>query len=139
MIRVWCLDPGQTTGVALFSLDDQTLTFVNSEDIVLWEGLDERILPGDRIVYENIIARHPSFNPIGIEVIGVIKFLARLRDCPLVRQSPTMITGVQKWPIFQWKHIKSPHQRDAISHGIVYAKSQRLTLILPEKFKTLST
>jgi hypothetical protein len=133
-----CFDPGQTTGVALFSLEGKKITLESWFDIHLWDDLGNKIPRGGVVVFENIIPRHLSFNPIGIEAIGVIKYFAKEYGCTLVQQSPVMISGVQKWPIFQWKHVKSPHQRDAISHGIVYAQNNKLELILPSEFMTVS-
>ena len=132
-MSIWCFDPGQTTGVAEFS---DTYKLLRHFEVTTWEGIDGLFSPGDTIVYEKITVRHPSFNPIGLEVSGVIKYLCWRDNYLCIAQSPSMITGIQKWPIFDFSSIKSQHERDAISHGIVFITlTRKCEIQLPEELR----
>lgn len=133
MSKLWCFDPGQTTGVAAFDLDESSL--INSWDIIEAGNLDEYFSPGDVVVFEQITWRSPSFNPIGLEVTGVIKFFARKEKCEIVSQTPGQTKGIQKWPIFNFSLIKSQHRRDAICHGIAYFLARSINPILPDELR----
>ena len=120
-MTLWVYDPGQTTGYAKFSLSLFELTGFG--EFELWGILDEQIRRDDIVVYEDIKVLAPSFNPIGLQVIGVIRFLCELRRVEVHAQQPSVIKGVLRWPILRLNQIKSPHARDAIAHGIYYIKS----------------
>jgi hypothetical protein len=130
--NTWVFDPGKTTGVAKF-LGRKLIWWGELDG---WKTLAEKIWEGDRVIYESVHWRGVAFNPIGIEVIGVIKYLCYINNIVPIEQHPSQIEGIRKWPIYDWSTIKSPHAKDAICHGIVYFKN---LAILPEellKFKT---
>ncbi len=125
----WFFDPGQTTGYAKY----QEVTLCDWGEFELWRGLDSRILPGDMVIYESFFLGGPSFRLVGIEVIGVIKYLCETLNIEPKSQSPSSIVGVFKWPIYDFSSVKGQHAKDAIAHGIVYFGSP---VQLPKEFYT---
>lgn len=132
-MRLWCFDPGLTTGTALFQ-DNNLRCWGETK---LWRGLDAKIQLGDTIIYEDVFWKTPHFNPVGIRVIGVLQYLAHQKECQIFERSPGLIVGVKKWPIYDFSSIKSQHSIDAICHGIIYLGPKYVTL--PEKFLTRKT
>jgi hypothetical protein len=130
--NTWVFDPGKTTGVAKF-IDNFLFWWGEFHD---WDEFERAICQGDAVVYESVHWRGVAFNPIGIEVIGVIKYLCHLNNIVPIEQQPSQINGVRKWPIYNWSSVKSPHAKDAICHGIVYFGNQ---VILPEKLLNFKT
>ena len=124
----WVFDPGKTTGVAKFV---GNCLFWWGE-FTIWEEFDHAIDENDNVVYESIYWHGPAFNPVGLEVIGVIKFLCKKRGVKPTAQHPQKIVGIQKWPIYDLSSIKSPHAKDAIYHGIIYFKNK---VKLPKNFQ----
>lgn len=129
MTTLWCFDPGQTTGIAKFI--DNNLVFW--DETRLWVGIDQLIQPGNKVVYESVFWNHPSFKPIGIEVVGVIKYLCELYQITPTPQSPGSLVGPRTWPIYTFSSVKSQHAVDAICHGIFYLKGK---VTLPDVFLT---
>lgn len=125
---VLALDPGGTTGYALFGkrtrMAGDKYTLCDAGDFPTWEGLLPLIgrLPKGKstVVYEQIYVGRASFNPIGLEVIGVIKYLCRERRIALVPQSPQVITGIKKWKKVDVSFLQSQHAKDAFHHGAMY-------------------
>lgn len=133
--RVIALDPGETTGWALFF--DHEL--INSGEIS--EGLDgflEFNLPwADVIVVEDFVVE-PGFvgRAVASEVIGAVALEAR-RFRPkvwLLRQSRSdkaTITGgsLTESQRFEWLRERgfsgSSHELDAITHGLIHLKRRR--------------
>lgn len=129
-MALWVYDPGQTTGYAKFNSRGYLEEY---GELVLWRGIDRQIRSGDTVVYEDIKVLHLSFNPIGLQVIGALRYIVEERgQIRLTPHSPSRLYGVKKWPIFDLSSIRSDHIRDAIYHGIV-ALGQN-NVILPKKF-----
>ena len=131
---LYAYDPGGKTGWAKFSTDANTRTALALAcgEMPLWELLDAQI-PSPfvyHVVYENIVARSLDFNPIGIQVIGVIRYLCQLHDMPVSHQSNAMLRGIEKWgqSEYNFKPIRSPHALDALMHGIVYLRKAAYTV-----------
>lgn len=122
-MKVLAFDPGGTTGAALLRSDEVrgVIAILRVDEFPDWRNLDRemQIASGaDFVVYERLLARHPSFNPIGLEVTGVIKYLADRLGFPLVMQSPSMMTpSFRRFPEIN-ETFKSQHIRDAVAHGI---------------------
>lgn len=112
----WFFDPGLKTGYAKY----RNATLVDWGEFDLWRGLESQISREDEVVYESFFLGNPAFRPIGIEVIGVIKYLCEKLNINPKTQSPSKIIGVFRWPIYDFSRIKSQHAKDAIAHGIVY-------------------
>jgi hypothetical protein len=63
-----------------------------------------------------------DFNPVGLQVVGVIRFLCEKHGIPITRQPNSVIHGIERWGLYDLSEIKSPHARDAMMHGIVYLR-----------------
>ena len=88
-------------------------------EIPTWDGLNGHFVSGDEVVFEKIIPRSADFNPIGLEVIGVIKYLCKQFNISPKGQVSAQLTGFRKWDLYDLKGF-STHERDAIGHGVVY-------------------
>lgn len=109
-------DPGQTTGWSIWENDLLTAWGqFTCENLLVLEAL---ITPKSSVVYESLTWKNPAFNPVGMEVIGAIKLRCLQCGVAWASQPPSILTGVQKWPIYKWKGL-SPHEKDAIGHGIM--------------------
>lgn len=134
---LYAYDPGLTTGWASFILakNEKLATLSLYGEHELWRGIDSQIALDvcETVVYEKVIPRHPSFNPIGLEVIGAIRYLCELHGRVAIYQMNAQIHGVFKWGTYDklFKTIKSEHSKDAIAHGIVYLKKLGYTIEVP--------
>lgn len=124
-------DPGGKTGWAQFNVDKsaRTALAVACGETPLWDVLDAQI-PSPfvyHVVYENIVARNPDFNPIGIQVIGVIRYLCQKHSVAVSHQPNAMLRGIERWgqELYDFKPIRSPHALDALMHGIVFLRTAK--------------
>ncbi len=137
MNRIWAYDPGDTTGWALFARTpgrEYPATLIQWGEMRLWEDLERQIRRGDEVVHESLYVLSPGFNPIGMEVVGVIKYLCRKYGITPHKQHTGLLAGPYKWPGSTKVHkmAKSDHAYDAILHGVVYLKFQSLDGLLNE-------
>ena len=124
------VDPGGTTGWAALKAD----TIVAKGEIDGWDGLLEVIKnqKPNVIVFDEFRlypwkAKHKSWSSfIEVEVIGVLKFLAKHFGIKAVGQ------GAQHKKFFNDRRLKqmglyssSPHIRDAIRHALYYMEFGR--------------
>lgn len=133
-MRLWVYDPGRTTGFAAF---DESGHLLEWGDFPLWESIDCQILECDKVAYERIQALHPSFDSVGIEVIGVIKYLCERVGIEPKAVHPGSLTGPQRWPgsAELRKALGSEHAYDAVCHGAVLLKSAGLANLLESVLK----
>ena len=126
--RLLVFDPGRTTGWARFE-DGQLSAW---GELILWRGIDKMIRHGDTVAYERIQALHPSFDSIGIQVIGVICYLCEQQQIEPRGVHPGSLTGPQHWPGHEElrKLLSSEHAYDAVLHGAVLLKSRGLRDLL---------
>ena len=82
------------------------------------------ITNSDYVLYEELFASSGAFNPRGIEVIGVIKYICEFANIPYVSQKPTKMAAAYKWNgtsrFINLNFIDSIHSRDAAMHGLAY-------------------
>ena len=133
--RVLCLDPGETTGWAVFT--DGELTDCGQWPTMTPPELADSIAAvhydGDgsgqtlsKIVYEeyrvrgNKFKEHVGSEVVTIQHIGAIKVVAAELDVPTFKQTPGMAKGfatdgkLQRWDLYQ---TGMRHSNDAIRHG----------------------
>lgn len=137
MNRVWVYDPGGTTGWALFRRTPggpHPAELIRWGECDLWHGIDTQIKRGDEVVYEKLYVLSPGFNPVGIEVVGVITYLCDRVGITPHSQHPGALAGPYKWPQSKLIHkvARSDHSYDAILHGVVYLKYKSLDDVLPK-------
>lgn len=148
--RLLCLDPGETTGWALFEHHKlvrwgQVRTVEN--DKILWHNLDQLFLDTDPDfiicedyrIYQHKLARH-SFSPVlTLRLIGGIDLMATLgwysvdnfkdeayyeqHTCPIEYQMATQAKAfVTDEKLINWGFWQDGmrHSRDAIRHGCYF-------------------
>lgn len=133
------LDPGKATGYAVF------LNGLPSKHMGIIRGLDEFDdflsnyvqtygLP-DLVVFENFKlfswkAKQQSGSPMeASQVIGKIKFWAKLLGIPVVEQSPQILSVAVKWSKLPLpKNHDNSHHISAYNHGWFYLVSNGMQL-----------
>lgn len=125
--RLVSFDPGGTTGCAiLVQADDGFWDIVETCAAPTDDDVIRIIQPGDIVIYEFIKVFDHHINTIGIEVIGAIKTICKMRGIKPIQRSPGYLQGIRHWPIkIAWK-TKGPHQKDALHHAIVYLGYQNV-------------
>jgi hypothetical protein len=130
VIRILAVDPGMTTGVALWDSrrpsdvhviemsDDDFLDWVwayqSSFDLVVCEAF--RL--GSRTTGKTVEGSMRT-----IELIGALRFVARLKDFPLVLQQPAEAEGFstkEKLQRVGWWTQGKEHGRSATKHLLLY-------------------
>lgn len=126
-MKVLGVDPGDTTGyVIVDTVSGQVLygTFP------VWSGLESLVLslePSDAIVFESFRlypakAQAQSWSSFpAVEVIGVLKFLARKQHVPIVEQSASEGKSVD---VDIDQRSVGRHAYDALRHVLVYLRRQ---------------
>lgn len=137
---VLCLDPGQTTGWALFGqaqLIDQGQVETDLNPAIMAEhirDIQQRLLDYgdlglDLIVFEeyrvrgNKAKQHVGSEVITIQHIGAIKVAADMLDIPLRKQTAGQVKAfatdvkLRRWGLYQ---TGQRHANDAIRHGVYY-------------------
>lgn len=118
-MKLLCFDPGETTGWA-FLADGEII----GGAFPMWDRVKEMIdtFEPDIVLYEAFyLAAKAARRLIGssfpsIEVIGVIKYLAKTSGIKCVEQTPTMRTHISLRRV----PGLGTHSRDAAKHGIRY-------------------
>lgn len=126
--QLLCIDPGGTTGWAIFS----GVELVEWGTVPDWQGLDEIVPRATRVICETTIVGGKHFNTIGLRVTGVVQYLCQKHDIQYTEQSPSFVNAPVRWG-FQVNQTGSPHSADAISHGIIALGPN--DVLLPEKFR----
>jgi hypothetical protein len=75
-----------------------------------------------KVVYERLRTNLPYFDPIGLEVIGVIKYFSEATGHEIIGQTAGEISGLMLWPHLDpiKKTVKPIHAYEAALHGIKY-------------------
>ena len=123
--RVYCYDPGGTTGFALLDLDHvkRTITVKELGEFSTWANItthSEAIKPNECFLYEDFKLRIITANLIPVEVIGVIRYICGVKGLPMFKQMPHERKVAVEW----YKELNSidnsTHWFSALSHGIVF-------------------
>lgn len=137
-IKLLALDPGHTTGWALFDPINHALldygTFMHGGSTkVLWNFLNTLSPPIDQFVWESFhLYAHKAQSQIGnafftVEVIGVLRLYCELYQKPYKEQ--TAQVGKQIWTDYKLRrygfYVANKHSRDAIRHGLRYMNTHR--------------
>lgn len=125
-MRLLCFDPGGTTGWAFFADGE-----ITGGAFPTWERVKEVvdayqptvILLESFHLRQNAASRLVGSSFPTIEVIGIIKYIAKELGIPCVVQTPPMRIGIH---LKRWIPTLGTHSRDAAKHGIRYLISQGL-------------
>jgi hypothetical protein len=132
-----CLDPGESTGWATFTYDAVTPLRKIEHGIIVgglrgfiswWRRTGSREL-WDHIVAEDFIldGRTARPNTTPLEILGALEYIAETEALLLVRQRNFMKAHAPD-ELLKEKGLWIPgpgHDRDAIRHGIAFAKTNR--------------
>ena len=135
--RLWCVDPGETTGTAIFEHSKDQTTLINAQQVKTWPIEDAvssltqqlRDYTPNLVVFESYhiydwkLAQHSFADVPTLQIIGVMKTLCIQRNVPFVAQSAQTGKGfvtddrLKLWSL----HIPGQvHSRDAVRHGCQY-------------------
>lgn len=133
-----CLDPGFTTGVAVFRHGHlahweqvTTIVTINDKSKVNWSNVEllmvkyepTAIICEDYKIYQHKLEQHTFSSVDTLRLIGGIDLLAYKYQIPIAYQMATLAKGfctdekLQEWGYWQ-KGMR--HSRDAIRHGCYY-------------------
>ena len=147
MPRIMAIDPGPSTGLALWDTDGApyatTLQRAEAEDFIV-ERLDRDRPTVDVVVIEKFIisqatAKKSRDGAVSIELIGLTRYLTRVAEVPLVEQPPSdakMFSTDEKLKRIGWYVPGPDHARDALRHLLVHAAEHGLVSVqslLPDK------
>lgn len=123
-MRALCFDPGETTGWAIISNSGE---LIHSGEITTFHELANvfsRSFPSVDEAWTVLIEQIPrgrhSFNPIGFEWSGAIKFLCYEYGIVYKTQAASILSGPRNWPGVNLRTVKGRHARDAVAHGLAY-------------------
>lgn len=124
-MKIIALDPGFTTGVALFdsNLDLKYETTQVQGIYGVWDALHMGA-PYDLIIYESFLYQHRDKVDLRpVEAIGVIKLYAEVKNIRTVSQTPA--TGKRFWTDPKIKKLglwqpSQVHGMDAMRHLLYY-------------------
>ncbi len=132
-IRILCIDPGETTGIAIFESPrlvyhkevsfDTTSQITNEIKRIADYKLVDAIVVEDYRIYSWRAEQHIWSSLFTPRLIGAIEYLGYLYDIPICKQSAGDAKGfatdrkLKAWDM--WIEGQR-HSRDAIRHGIYF-------------------
>lgn len=141
MKRMLAVDPGGTTGLALFEYDDDTYNVIWTKQIANklagfldfhWDELEDT--PIDQIVCESFDLREGvhGVDLSAVYIIGAIEALYPRGVYDLVMQKPSQKalcsdSRLHKMGLHQ---TGKPHASDAVRHGIIYLRNNKHRAVL---------
>lgn len=128
---ILAVDPGLMTGIALFLIEEGTVTLVWSQEVgeipidFLIEEVIEEYKDNLEVVFERFVIGPKTPNsPWSLEKIGVIKFLCRKHSVKYTIQTPgqakNFVTNKRLKNIKIWHKGGKGHALDALRHGVLY-------------------
>ncbi len=122
-MKVLSIDPGGTTGVALW--DNGKLISVSEGP--LWAPFVELVPQVDLVVVEKLSWGPSPALAQAVEVVGALKLLAEMHHEFVVEQPTAFRAGPRARYGDLLREIRSPHIRDAVYHGISFWERRELT------------
>jgi hypothetical protein len=127
-----CLDPGETTGIALFCRTrlkwwnqlptGDPVTAAKSIESVFITFHPALVVCEDYRVYGHRLKQHENSALLTPRIIGMIESACHRRGIPLTKQMASLGKGfVTDEKLHAWQMFKNgKHARDAIRHGLYY-------------------
>lgn len=132
-IMYLAIDPGNTTGWAIFDDNGETIEFneITGHDAFL-DWLDERTESFDEVIIEEYRVRNQQFNHQGstiptVQLIGAITRWARKRGIPISMQPSSVLPIACKfvgYPYRQGSHV--PDRISALAHGVFWLQKKKI-------------
>ena len=118
-VKILGVDPGKTTGIALFS-DEKFIVGYEISDYSQLETILSNLKP-DVVVVENFLinTRRPSHASYPLKFLGVVEYLCSTKNVTLVVQSPSVLSKM----LSKVEDVHpSPHVRSAAAHVYYYIR-----------------
>jgi len=119
-LKLLALDPGGTTGYCLCELIGTSLTWLEVGEFPLDTRFEELLPLVDEVVFESFQIRTLAVDNFTIEVIGVLKHLAKKLNKPIFSRSPEQKTFAKKRLPAHKASVRS-HWGDATFHALAHA------------------
>lgn len=131
-VRLLCLDPGETTGWAVFEHGELSATGQASTSALGWIEIDRlfadvqptMVIFENYRVYEHKLSRHANSEVYTLRLVGVIEYLCEVKyKIPYYNQMAHQAKGfVKDERLMEWGYYKPGmrHGRDAIRHGCYF-------------------
>jgi hypothetical protein len=125
-MRICAIDPGGTTGVAVFvdGTFHRGFELKNLPDVVTWLATWHQEI--DVIVLEDFIGSNPGvdyYHPC--RIIGAVETCAFQYNLTVIKQTPNCQERFRRY-VMGRQISTSPHIRSAACHALFYAKDQGL-------------
>lgn len=138
--KVLAVDPGGTTGYAIFYVNGDVIKMIDCGQIKGYSGLDRFVSiarPSVLVIEEFRVRINAAV--IGatletIEVVGVAKYLAGLYEAMVVLQQPSQKTffNDERLKALGLYQVGQQHARDAIRHALYYLHfTKKLKILKP--------
>jgi hypothetical protein len=125
MQTIMGIDPGETTGMCIYSIEDCMIRLgLEARTLVEIAQKIEKVMPDVVVVEDYVLGRNPKNAKPPIKVIGAVELVCSQLGIPMVIQSPGILKMMKK-------HVRglhsSPHVRSAAAHIIYYLKKRRIS------------
>lgn len=124
--RCVCLDPGRTTGCAIFFYKSYELSNVLLSQFLGYTWLPELQLDNtkDIVIIERLfIPRNKAFYDEGIRISGAVEMVCESQGITRVVQEPSVCGFIEKRYRKYLDDVKFPiHSREAMYHGVKYLR-----------------
>lgn len=133
---ILALDPGETTGTVVCSVDGHmdTFTILHHGIVSKWRGIEALIdtykptvmVAEQYRLYPQLAATQAYSTIVAARVLGAIEFIAESRGITLVEQAASIGTRVHvpdELYNAEVRHFRSAHEKDAIKHAVAYCYS----------------
>lgn len=125
-----CIDPGETTGVALYNAAESILETQVSAN-ALMERLDflstlhplTHVVAEDYLIYQSHLKEHTWSRVPTLRLLGKIEYWCELRHLNLTLQTAAQVKPFATDALlkrFGLYHPGKPHARDAVRHGAYF-------------------
>jgi len=139
-MRIIGIDPGQTTGIVTIDVGDGDITVVGRQHIgslqvgnLLWAELTAA--PASVAMERFNISQRTLRDTRGgsleaLYTIGVVRYVCANAKAPCVLQEPATAKHALNDDVLRslgfWDAVAGPHERDALRHALLYARTQKL-------------
>jgi hypothetical protein len=140
--RLLVLDPGRTTGYAMFSKDGESLWVLDQWGAFsTWKEISNFVKISDIVLMEKVCAKSAKFDDIAIGVMYVTEYICEQQKKPVHTQTPQFMKAVYLYAADFLEGMNPIHARDAIAHGIAFLEFKnidktRMRNSYPDKYQT---
>ena len=133
-MKVVVFDPGGHTGfvTAFYDCSRQAFEVLSYGYFFESDYVGELISDTDVVVCERITIRANThgFNPVGVEVMGVVKDYCNRKGILLEWQYPGLMKPALLWKVVDPGEFSSEHPKDAVCHLAMWLMKKRIISII---------